>query len=143
MPSDTDFSAAGEEPPIPEIQALLLCDREVYDPRTGTRSLFGIFTRVDVESFPAGFELDFYARLTNANGLYTFRLEFVHAVGDVALGGGDFGPFNMNDAAGVHEFTARAAVALPEPGHYEFRLYGNGIYIGRTAFSAFLAETKG
>lgn len=143
MSADTDRGVTGEELPIPEIQALLLCDREIYDPRTGTRSLFGIFTRIDVESFPTGFELDFYARLTNADGPYTFRLEFVQALGDVPLGGGDFGPFNMNDTVRVHEFTARVAVALPGPGHYEFRFYGNGIYLGRTAFDALTADSKG
>ena len=58
--------------------ALLLCDSVIVDERSKKKTLVGVFNRVWAKQFPTTYSpLTIYARLTDAQGRYDFRIDYV------------------------------------------------------------------
>ena len=60
--------------PVPSVIAILLCDRIIEEVGTHKKTLVGIFDRINVPA-PVRMPLAFYARLTDAEGKYKFRVD--------------------------------------------------------------------
>ncbi len=124
--------------PIPIVRAFLVCDLIVAEQGTGKKTLIGVFDEITSKKFPSAIQrLSVYVRTVDAVGNNRFNLKLVHLDTDTMVGesglAGDAGP----DPLGGVDLTWNIPVlTLPGPGTYEFQLFANDIWIGRTTLTA-------
>ena len=118
--------------------AILLCDQIIVDDRSKKKTLVGIFDLIYARQFPAKHHsLSVYVRLTDAEGQYKFRMDYVQIKTDKLLGRADIPAVTITDRLKAHELVMEfPPIEIPEPGDYEFRLWANDRYIGRVKFTA-------
>lgn len=133
----------GSATPFP--LALILCDSAIVDETSKKKTLVGIFDRILVERFPATHRpLTIYARLTDAEGRYDFRVDYVQVKTDKILAQGKLAGIDIPDRLTPFEILLTPPpIPIPEPGQYEFRVWANGRYVGRVAFTVEEAPTTG
>jgi uncharacterized protein DUF6941 len=124
--------------PVPTLVAMLLCDTVIQDAQTTKKSLIGIFTQVNAIDFPTTVNATVFARLTDAEGKYKFRLDVVNLTENKTI----------LSLPSPHEVEAPSQLALveivlqfqrlpvPSAGKYEFQLWANDAYLGRTTMEA-------
>src|SRR6266702_4348223 len=71
--------------PVPTLVAMLLCDAVIQDVHTTKKSLVSIFTGVVATAFPTLINVTVFARLTDAEGKYKFRLDVVNLTENRAI----------------------------------------------------------
>lgn len=118
--------------------AILLCDQIIVDERSKKKTLVGVFDVIHVKNFPALHpSLSIYARLTDAEGQYKFRMDYVQVKNDGLLFRVETPNIAIADRLRVQELVMQfPPIQIPEPGEYEFRLWANERYIGRVKFTA-------
>ena len=86
-----------------------------------------------------------YVRVTDAQGEYDFRLDFVNLKDGTILEQGFVRNVQIKDRMNAHEIVFQISpLPLPEEGRYEFRLYANGVFIDNQSLVAVaLREQKG
>ena len=129
--------------PIPVLMAMLLCDMVITDPDTGKKTLVGIFDRLSTLQFPTKRTMAVYAKLTDAQGKYIFRLQFIDIDRDQVLGEVQSEPIEISSRLEPFQFALPITVGAEHPGLYEFRLYANDTYIGRVPFWAAQITSEG
>lgn len=129
--------------PIPVLTAMLLCDMVITDPDTGKKTLVGIFDRLTSLKFPTKRTMAVYAKLTDAQGRYVFRLQFVGIERDQVLGEVQSEVIEIADRLEPFQFALPITVGVERPGLYEFRLFANDTYIGRVPFWAAQITSEG
>ena len=124
------------ERPHPSLNAMLLCDLTIREHGSGKISLIGVFENISSARFPVVHRaLSVYAKLTDAEGEYTIRLEL----------------FRLEDSHVVAQGTLKATFAdrmspgelifnlenlgLEKPGRYEFRLYAEERFVAGKTFT--------
>jgi hypothetical protein len=122
--------------------AMLLCDQVIVDERSKKKTLVGLFDIIYAKSFPAKHpSLSVYARLTDAEGQYKFRMDYVQVKTDNLLGRADIPPIDITDRLKTHELVMQfPPIDIPVQGEYEFRLWANDRYVGRVKFTALKLE---
>lgn len=126
---------AAEEQPLSQVMPLLLagliCDVGVVDPNSGKKSLIGIFDQVFAGSFPTQRAMSVYLRLTDAEGYYQFQIEFAHVESRQAAPPVTSSVVRIPDRTLPFDFLVPlAAVEIPQPGRYEFRIKCNQAFLG-------------
>ena len=118
--------------------AILLCDQIIVDERSKKKTLVGIFDSIYARQFPVRHRsLSVYVRVTDAEGQYEFRMDYVQVKTDKLLGTGKILAVPITDRLKAHELIMEfPPIEIPEAGDYEFRLWANGRYIGRAKFAA-------
>ena len=118
--------------------AILLCDQIIVDEISKKKTIVGIFDLIYAEKFPAEHRpLSVYVRLTDAEGQYAFRMDYVQVKNDKLLAQTEIPGVSINDRLKAHELIMQfPPIKIPEPGEYEFRLWANDRYIGRMKFTA-------
>lgn len=129
-----------EEQPASRIPPFLLgalvCDIAATDPSTGKTSLVGIFDLINVGKFPAARPMSLYLRLTDAEGHYPMRVDFVHAEKDALIARVE-GALNAPDrTVSMDAHFEFPPLPIPEAGRYEFRIYASDMYLGGVALVA-------
>lgn len=121
----------------PQLLAMLFCDHVLREHGSLKTSLFGIFDRFRVQNFPSAHPVVWvYARVTDAQGTYDFKLELVslenlNVIGEVMVPNAQ-----IPDRNTAYEVIFRLVnLPLPAEGRYEFRLYANGEFIGNQSFN--------
>lgn len=129
---------------VPTVLAALLCDMIITDAATSKKTLVGIFDSFNLPGLPAqvgGFSL--YARLTDAEGKYTFRVRFVRLEDDKVLAEATTNEIEATERLGFCDLAMRLPpLPLERAGRYEFQLYANDVYIGRTTVDARLIQEQ-
>jgi hypothetical protein len=121
--------------PHPSLNAMLLCDHTIREHGTGKISLIGIFENISAGRFPVVHRaLSVYAKLGDAEGEYTIRLELVrlddgHVVAHCTL----HATFADRMTAGDLIF-ALENLGLDRAGRYEFRLHANDRFVAGKSF---------
>jgi len=120
--------------PIPTVQAMLICERIITDGETSMKTLVNVFDIVRIprpsQSPPAGLRFSLFARLYDAAGNYTFRVDFVYAESERMIAQFATEPTNVPDPLAAADVAlAFPPLPLPELGRYEFRLYANDVYL--------------
>lgn len=128
---------------IPQVHAILLCDRVYTDRGTNKKILAGVFGNLTVANFPARHTMSLYARLSNAQGRYVFRIECAHVDSDRVLGGVASKPLEIQDPTRTFDFDLPIGVEIDVPGLYEFRLYANEAFIGLISFTVTHVSAEG
>jgi len=118
--------------------AILLCDQIIVDEISKKKTLVGIFDLIYAKQFPAEHRpLSVYVRLTDAEGQYAFRMDYVQVKTDKLLTHAEIPGVSITDRLKAHELIMQfPPIKIPEPGEYEFRLWANDCYIGRMKFTA-------
>lgn len=129
--------------PAPTLKAMLLCDLAISEAGTNKTSLIGIFDRLYLTMIPINPRIYVYWKLVDAQGAYTFKLDFVDVSRDSVIGSVEAGVFEMPDPLQGYEMTSPLTVHISGPGLYEFRLYGNRQYIGSISFDARMRAEPG
>lgn len=119
--------------PRPSVLAVLLCDQIVVDRDSNKHSLIGVFDTLNVERPPALHQqLGFYARMTDAEGTYVFRLSVAYISGDVEK---ELAVIKIEMTIPDRLKAFDLAINLPPAsfpflGRYEFRLSHDGLVLG-------------
>jgi hypothetical protein len=130
--------------PVPTLLAMLLCDTVIQDVQTTKKSLIGIFTQVNAFQFPIQINVTMFARLTDAEGKYRFRLDVVNLTENKQI-------FSLPTPADLEAESQLSfaelvlqvqGLPIPSPGKYEFQLWGNDAYLGRTTMEAVLFKQQ-
>lgn len=110
---------------IPKVKNFLLAD-SVFQQISKKYCIIGVFSRIHVKSFPSlHHSLGLFVQLTDAQGDYDVRVEFLNSAGQV-----------LSQLAGIRmkvesplalvEFGIQTYnIPLPAPGQYRFRIYFN------------------
>lgn len=119
---------------IPSLLAILMCDQVIIDAATSKKTLVGLFDHIGASQFPAMQPVGFYARLTDLEGEYTFVIRVVNLTdGEKRVGELRTPPIKQPDRLAFLELALNLPpVPFPQPGQYEFQLYANEDYIGRS-----------
>lgn len=122
----------------PYLLAILICDSVIVDERSKKKTLVGIFDNINSREFPAVHtSLAVFARLIDAEGEYSFRIDYVQVKEDKLLVRAEIPGVTIPDRLKIHDLVIEPpGIQLPEPGEYEFRLFANDRYLGRTKFTA-------
>lgn len=124
--------------------AILLCDQIIVDERSKKKTLVGVFDLIYARGFPIIHRpLSVYVRLTDAEGQYQFRMDYVQIKTDKLLGRAEISTISIADRLKTHELVMEfPPIEIPDQGDYEFRLWANNRYIGRAKFTAIVAKEK-
>ena len=120
----------------PYVLAILLCDNIIIEAGSNKKTLIGVFENVFAQGFPVFHQTAIYLKVTDAEGAYRFRVDYVAVTRDQVLDRRDIGPAEFADRLSPGEIIVKIGVPIPEPGMYEFRFYANDFYLARAAFRA-------
>ncbi len=116
---------------IPSVIAILTCDKIIVEQESNKKSLIGVFDKFVSSQVPVLTPFGFYARLTDAEGDYTFRVEIVYANENKPIGRVQTEPLHVTDRLGLVELAfSIPSIPFPFFGRYELQLYGNDVYLG-------------
>lgn len=121
--------------PLPVLLAMLLCEKVITDAETNQKSLIGTINQVNSNQFPAPRPLVVFARIVDAQGEYDFKFELVHLEEDKILGEGTI-KGTIDDRLQTHDLIFKIPLVIPKEGNYEFRLYSDQMYLGRSTLKA-------
>jgi hypothetical protein len=121
--------------PIPSVLAILLCDTCITDAATSKKTLIGLFDRflyTELPITPPGFTL--YAKLTDMDGQYAMRIDLVNLEDEQRLASFTLDLQASQNRLGIYDLLVMfpARLQFDRPGRYEFQLYADEIFVGRT-----------
>lgn len=130
---------------VPFLLAILVCDTGTIDPNSGKKTLVGIFDRVIAGKFPTFRWLAVYFKLSDAQGKYQFKVQYAQVKTDKILAEAETKDLQtiksrLDTFDSLISFPM--ALAIPEVGQYEFRLYANNMFLGRIAINAVPRDEK-
>ena len=126
---------------VPFLLAILVCDTDAVEPGSGKKTLIGIFDRIVVDQFAITHPCTLYFKITDAQGRYKFKVEYVQVSTGTKLAGAESNVVVIDNRLQVRDFIlSTPPLSIPEAGQYEFRLYANDMYLGRATI---MAEKRG
>lgn len=120
---------------IPTVLAMLLCDQVITDAESTKKTLVGLFDSVFASQVPVLYAKGFsiFARLSDVEGKYNFRVDVVFLDEDKALGSVTTKEVIAPNRLGFVELIiVVSGIGFEKYGKYEFQLYANDVYVGRT-----------
>jgi hypothetical protein len=122
--------------PHPNLNAMLLCDHTIREQGTGKISLIGIFENISAASFPVIHPaLSVYAKLGDAQGEYTIRLELIRLDDSHLVAQGTLKTAFTDRMTPAELVFALQNLGLERPGRYEFRLHANERFVAGKSFT--------
>lgn len=124
-------------PPSPVPLAFLICDQVITDEVSKKRTVVGIFDTIWIGAFPTNYRpAALYVRLTDAEGAYKARIEYVQVASQKILATIE-ASVEVTDRLMPAEFSVPLPpIPIPSAGEYEFRLWLNDKYVHRVRFNA-------
>ncbi len=120
----------------PLLVAAVICDVGVVDPSSGKKNLIGIFTRLNAESFPMQRPMSLYVKVSDAEGYYPLKVEFVYLNSGEVLGTAK-GEIEVLQRTEYADFLLNfPPLTFPKPGRYEFRVTASNMFVGSTFLDA-------
>ena len=133
-----------DNPQIPTVLALLLCDQVITDAQTNKKSLIGVFHNAMAFGFPLSLNIAIYAKLVDAQGKYDLKIRVVHLKDEKVLGNFEFKGAQVLNQLQPWELAINiAGFVIPEAGKYEFQLYANDVYLSRITMEASSVQLPG
>lgn len=120
----------------PYVLAMLICDQVITDAQTSKKSLIGIYDQILCPTFPTTQQISIYARLIDAEGMYSFRVQLVRVEHDQEVMKIETNPVRVPDRLQPYDVVIQLPFVIPGPGMYEFRLFANNAYLARATFTA-------
>lgn len=125
-----------DEPPVPSVLAMLVCDQVIIDEQTKKKSLIGVFDNLNSSAFPALMNCAVYTKLADAEGHYKFQLRVVSLKDESLLSDLQFEADVRTREEPAEIALHLAGLPLNEPGKYEFQLYANDVFLSRITIKA-------
>ncbi len=122
--------------PSPVVLAMVLCDVAITEHGTNKKTLVGIFQRVLASVFPTLQRMFLYVQMTDAQGVYIFRIDFVDVDRDHVRGTATVNPIEVPNRLDPFDFVFPLTIEISGPGLYEFRLYANDVFLNSISFTA-------
>lgn len=115
---------------------MLLCDLTIREHGSGKISLIGVFENISAARFPVVHRaLSVYAKLTDAEGEYTIRLELIRLDDSHVVAQGTLkATFADRMSPGELIFNLEN-LGLERAGRYEFRLYAGDRFVAGKTFT--------
>jgi hypothetical protein len=115
----------------PKINAMLLCQKVIREAETNMVSLISIFEAIRVEELPASVpSVVVFAKLTEAQGEYEFKLEVVRRNDNQVIAEAPVPPMSVDDPMLSGEIALDlGGLRFDQAGYYDFRLSANGRFI--------------
>lgn len=128
---------ATSDSPNPVLLAFLTCESVIHDAETQKKTLVGVFDRVLSGGVPlAIYNIGLYAKLVEGAGPYTFKIRMVNLEDEMPVIGDISTPANWANPRAPIEFGVNIkGLFIKAFGDYEFQLFANDVYLGRTVFS--------
>ena len=115
---------------------MLICDLAIKEEGTGKHSLIGIFENISARQFPARHgRLCVYAKITDAQGDYSIRLELIRLEDFAVVGEGQVSVTVEDRMAATELVFNLGGLVFERAGRYEFRLRANGLSVGAKSFN--------
>lgn len=111
--------------------SLLLCERLIVDRRTNLVSLIDVFGAFPPAPAPLHFSFTVYAGLTDADGLYDFRLDVTHLASRRVVGQATFTGTAQPELSEFNVFFGLNRISLEAGQQYEITMYANNKLIAR------------
>ena len=123
--------------PVPSVVSFLTCEKIITEADTNNKTLVNVFDRVTGPKFPLLYgPIWIYARLVDAEGHYTFRVEFNHLETEKQVAKTDDMNADLTDRLQAFDFALQfQAIGFESPGSYEVLIFANDVLIGRTTVS--------
>jgi hypothetical protein len=123
---------------------MLLCDLTIREHGTGKISLIGVFENISAARFPVVHRaLAVYAKLSDAEGEYTIRLDLVRLDDNQMVAQGTLrATFADRMSPGELIFNLEN-LGLERPGRYEFRLYAEDRFVATKTFTVIQSAPVG
>jgi len=121
---------------VPVLVAALVCDTAAADPATGKKSLIGIFDKIITRTFPCQRPMTVYAKLTDAEGSYNIQVRYVQTDSNQELARAEAPAESVNRLGSLDFVISTPPLPIPSEGRYEFQIFSNDIYLGRTFVDA-------
>jgi len=129
------------EPPVPTVVAVVLCDRIITEAQTNKKTLVGTFDTLWAQQPPFLAPVWLYIRLTDAEGKYRFKVKLVYLDADTPIMEAETAEVTAADRLAYGELVIPIpAIPLQKEGTYEFQIFANDVYIGRTTMLAKLLK---
>jgi uncharacterized protein DUF6941 len=116
----------------PKLSAMLICERVIREEGTGLNSLIRIFETITGDQIPVRVPSIFvYAKMTEAQGEYLFKLEVVRRRDLQTIAEAPIpGPISVDNPMATAELIIElGGLEFAEAGHYDFRLSADGKFI--------------
>lgn len=128
----------------PQAYAMLLCQRVIREDGTGLISLISIFETITARQLPLTIPSIFvFAKLTDAQGEYVFKLEVVRRNDDKMIAEAPMPPITVEDPIASGELIFElGGLTFTESGYYDFRLWANGVFITSQSMLIVVVESK-
>jgi hypothetical protein len=115
---------------------MLLCDLTIREAGTGKVSLIGVFENISAARFPVVHRaLSVYAKLADAEGEYTIRLELVRLDDSHMVAQGTLRATFADRMTPGELIFALENLGFDRPGRYEFRLYASDRFVAGKSFT--------
>ncbi len=130
--------------PTPSLSAMLVCETIITDKITGRCSIINVFNHFRGKSLPMRIaRVAVYARVTDAEGEYAFKLELVKLKDLQIVGTQTAPPVKIQDRMAVYELAFfMHNTTFGAAGPYEFRLYADGNFVGNHSFVVVVPAKK-
>ncbi len=114
-------------PPLPKVNAFLICDHVIHEAGTNKKTLVGIFHNINAHAFPCTHHsMCIYANLIDAMGPYDFEIRLIELSSGAKVGNASLPTIKINDRLRPAEICINLqGITFTRPGKYEFQLYGN------------------
>jgi hypothetical protein len=127
--------AGQENPTLPALVSLLICDQVIDDKLSNKKSAIGIFNAIVVPQTPAMIHhMAILASLTELSGRVELELRLVRDSDNAVLFSGRGAVESPSPLVVVDLLFAIQGVKIPEPGQYAFELLSAGAILGRRRF---------
>lgn len=115
------------KPPLPLVQAFVVCRELYHSPRTGDLILFAPFSSLTGPRYPAKVPLSVYAHLMDARGRYAIALRLLDAADEVVWEWELPQPIEESDPLAPHRIILpEVPVLFPKAGRYDLVIAVNG-----------------
>jgi Family of unknown function (DUF6941) len=128
----------------PKVNAMLLCERVIHENGTGLVSLISIFENMTAEKLPVIIPMYVYAKMTEAQGEYQFKLEVVRRNDMKVIAEAELPPGTIDDPMANADITIQlGGLTFAEVGYYDFRLSANGRFVDSKSMQILLKSPSG
>ena len=128
---------------LPKINAMLICERVIREEGTGLVSLINVFENINTQQLPVTFpSLYVYAKMTEAQGEYAFRLDIVRRDTMSTIAEAQLPSVVVEDPmANADLIMQLGGLTFAEAGHYDFRLSANGRFVDSKSLQILLKSS--
>lgn len=127
---------------IPVLTGPVICDVAARDPSTGKWSLLGVFSSVWAMKFPTKRPMTVYFKLSDAEGRYEIKINFVNADDGVQIA-------TASVEARIDDRLESPDIAVPfasldfaKVGRYEFQVWVNASFLGSVSIDALTIDKR-